>query len=146
MQRNEHTLTFFIKGILNEKSVIRILIISNCILILFFIGMKFNGYLETKELPTIAIDETFSDENNTSRTDNYEIKVDINTDNLFLLCQLPGIGEAKASAILEYRRENGDFTDIDELLNVPGIGESIYNNIKDFVYVAPAISENETTE
>ena len=57
-----------------------------------------------------------------------------------------GIGEAKASAILEYRRENGDFTYPDELLNVPGIGESIQNNIKDFVYVAPAISENETTE
>ncbi len=146
MKRNEHTLAFFKKGLLTEKEVIRLLIISNCIFILFFIGIKFNGYIESRELPTIIIDETFSDEANNSYDENYVIRVNLNTDNMFLLCQLPGIGEAKASAILEYRKENGDFCYIDELLNVPGIGESIYNNIKDMVYIEPIVTENTTEE
>lgn len=135
MKINEHTLAFFKKGVLTEKALIRILIISNCIMVLFYIGMRFNGYLETKELPTVTVDETYSEENNITREDNYVIMVDINTDNLFLLCQLPGIGEAKASAILEYRKENGDFTSIEELLEVPGIGEAVYNNLKDLIYI-----------
>ncbi len=138
MKINEHTLAFFKKGVLTEKALIRLLIISNCIMVLFYIGMRFNGYLETKELPTVTVDETYSAENNITREDNYVIMVDINTDNLFLLCQLPGIGEAKASAILEYRKENGDFTSIEELLEVPGIGEAVYNNLKDLVYIESA--------
>lgn len=135
MKTNEHTIAFFKKGGITEKTLIKLLIISNCIMVLFFIGIRLNGYLETKELPTVTVDETYSAENNRTHEDNYVIMVDINTDNLFLLCQLPGIGEAKASAILEYRKENGDFTSPDELLNVPGIGESVYNNLKDFVYI-----------
>lgn len=138
MKINEHTLAFFKKGVLTEKALIRLLIISNCIMLLFYIGMRFNGYLETKELPTVTVDETYSEESNITREDNYVIMVDINTDNLFLLCQLPGIGEAKASAILEYRKENGDFTSIEELLEVPGIGEAVYNNLKDLVYIESA--------
>lgn len=135
MKINKHTFSFFKKGTITEKEVIRLLIISNCIFLLFIIGMKFNGYIESRDLPTIISDETFTDATDTSHEDNYVIRVDINTDNMFLLCQLPGIGEGKASAILEYRKENGDFCHIDELLNVPGIGEAIFNNIKNMVYI-----------
>lgn len=35
---------------------------------------------------------------------------------------LQGVGPAKAEAIVEYREANGDFTDLDELVNVQGIG------------------------
>lgn len=144
MKRNEHTFAFYKKGSITEKEVIRILIISNCVFLLFFIGIKFNSFIESRDLPTIAVDETFSDEADNSYDDSYVIRVDINTDNMFLLCQLPGIGEGKASAILEYRKENGDFCYIDELLNVPGIGESIYNDIKDMIYIGtPETTANE---
>ena len=135
MKINEHTSEFFKKFSLKEKDIIKILIFSNCIFILFFIGMRFNGYIESQELPTITTDETFSVEADYEEPDNYQINVNINTDNIFLLCQLPGIGEAKASAIIEYRKENGDFTDIQDLLKVPGIGENIYSNIKDLIYI-----------
>ena len=136
MKINEHTAEFFKKFSLKEKDIIRILILSNCIFILFFIGMRFISYVESQELPTITEDETYSDSNKEEiDADNYKITVDINTDNIFLLCQLPGIGEGKASAIIEYRKENGNFHNIEELLNVPGIGQSIYNNIKDLVYI-----------
>ncbi len=141
MKRNEHTFAFFKKGSITEKEVIRLLIISNIVFILFFIGIRFNNFLKTQELPTITIDEIFSDENNSNDNENYAIRVDINTDNIFLLCQLPGIGEAKASAILEYRKENGNFCYTEELLNVPGIGESIYDDIKNLVYIEPEATE-----
>jgi len=44
---------------------------------------------------------------------------------------LPGIGEGKSDAIIEYRKTNGPFKSIEEIKNVKGIGESIYQKIKD---------------
>ena len=41
------------------------------------------------------------------------------------------IGEAKALNIIDYRNTNGEFKDINELKNVTGIGESIFEKIKD---------------
>ena len=68
MKINEHTAEFFKKFSLKEKDIIRILILSNCIFILFFIGMRFISYVESQELPTITEDETYSDSNNASST------------------------------------------------------------------------------
>ena len=50
------------------------------------------------------------------------------------LLTLPGIGESKADNIIKYREEN-KFKTIDELKNVNGIGESLFNNIKDKITV-----------
>jgi competence protein ComEA len=63
-------------------------------------------------------------------------KININTAGAWLLAALPGIGEARAGAIIAYRTENGPFRDINELLNVPGIGEATLENIRDLVTVA----------
>ncbi len=41
---------------------------------------------------------------------------------------LKGIGKVKAEAIVEYREEYGDFASVEELLNVPGIGEKTLND------------------
>ncbi len=61
-------------------------------------------------------------------------RININTDNIFELMQLPGIGTGKAEAIIEYRKENGNFNTTDELLNVSGIGQTTFDKIKDFIY------------
>lgn len=51
-------------------------------------------------------------------------KVNINTADAAELARvLQGIGEAKANAIVEYRKANGDFIDLYELANVKGVGE-----------------------
>ncbi len=47
--------------------------------------------------------------------------VDLNSAGLEELCSLPGVGEKKAQAILDYREEHGAFSCIDELDQVDGI-------------------------
>ena len=51
---------------------------------------------------------------------------------------LPGIGRAKAEAIVEYRKQHGNFKSVEELKNVKGIGDGIYNRLKDEATVSGA--------
>ena len=48
---------------------------------------------------------------------------------------LSGIGESKADAIIQYRLDNGSFKKIEDIMNVSGIGESLYNKIKENITV-----------
>ena len=63
------------------------------------------------------------------------LKVSINTATLEELMTLTGIGQSKAEAIIEYREQNGKFEFIEDILNVSGIGESVYSKIKDNIKV-----------
>lgn len=56
--------------------------------------------------------------------------VNINTATAEELKTLPGIGPAKAAAIVEYRQANGGFKAVDDLKKVKGIGEGIFNRLK----------------
>lgn len=62
-------------------------------------------------------------------------KISINTATSEQLQTLDGIGEAKAEAIIGYRETNGTFKDIEEIKNVSGIGDAIYEKIKDDITV-----------
>jgi competence protein ComEA len=62
-------------------------------------------------------------------------KVNLNSAQLQELCTLSGIGEAKAEAILAYRDEIGRFSSIEQLKNVAGIGESLFERIKESIYI-----------
>ncbi|SDW25987.1 competence protein ComEA [Marinococcus luteus] len=46
---------------------------------------------------------------------------------------IPGIGPAKAAAILSYREENGSFETIEDLSNVSGIGEKTVEQLRDYI-------------
>ena len=61
--------------------------------------------------------------------------ININTANIRELKQIEGIGDTKAKEIISYREENGDFSSVDELINVKGIGESTLEKIREFVTV-----------
>ena len=60
-------------------------------------------------------------------------KISINKGTLEELKTLPGIGEAKAKTIIEYREENGLFKNIEDIQNVKGIGTSLFEKFKDYI-------------
>jgi competence protein ComEA len=63
-------------------------------------------------------------------------KIDINRAEVWLLQALPGIGEIRAQAIVDHRRQNGPFHNINELIKVEGIGTTTYEQIKHLITVA----------
>ncbi len=58
----------------------------------------------------------------------------LNTSTVAELTTLPGIGEARANDIIQYRETHG-FNEISDLLNVSGIGAATFANIKDLVKI-----------
>jgi competence protein ComEA len=62
-------------------------------------------------------------------------KININRADAWLLEALPGVGEVKAQAIVEYRSTNGIFHDINELARVLGFSENTVENLKDLITV-----------
>ena len=62
-------------------------------------------------------------------------KVNLNTASLEELMTLPGIGEAKAGAIIAYREEHGDFQTIEEIQQVEGIKEKVFEKIKEQIEI-----------
>ena len=68
--------------------------------------------------------------------------VNINTANEKELETLPGIGPAKAKAIVDHRKKNGNFKTLDSLKDVSGIGDATYAELKGKV----SLSGSTTTE
>lgn len=61
--------------------------------------------------------------------------VNINTAGIEELTTLTGIGDVKAEAIIKYRNEVGRFKQKEDLLNVEGIGEALFEKIKDDITI-----------
>ena len=67
--------------------------------------------------------------------------VNINTANAEELQMLPKIGPQKAQAIIDYRKEHGNFTSLDDLKNVSGIGEKIFEGLKQYITLSSSTGE-----
>ena len=80
----------------------------------------------TNEITDDGVTEIDSKENDT---------ININKANEKELQELNEIGESLASSIIKYREDNGKFKNIEDLKNVPGIGESKFSNIKEKIKV-----------
>ncbi len=63
-------------------------------------------------------------------------QIDLNKASAEQLSALPGIGEKKAQAIIDYRTKKGPFASIEGLLQVKGIGEKLLGKIKPRVTVS----------
>jgi competence protein ComEA len=64
-------------------------------------------------------------------------KININTASVEELDKLPGIGPAIAAAIIDYRTQNGPFKQIEDIDAVKGIGDALFEKIKDMITVGP---------
>lgn len=69
-----------------------------------------------------------------NESDDYGL-ININTASASVLQSLPNIGETLAQRIVEYRKENGDFIAIEDLLQVKGIGETRLEQIRQYITV-----------
>ncbi len=92
-----------------------------------------NGKNELEKKLTICEDKL---KNNACINNEYNNKsqININQGTKEELMTLPGIGEAKASAIIEYRNKT-PFKSTNDLLNVDGIGDSLFESIKENITI-----------
>jgi competence protein ComEA len=79
-------------------------------------------------IPSKGISETASDSISQG-------KINLNTATLEELISLPGIGNEKAQAVIDFRNQHGNFSSIEDLLYVPGFGQGIFDSIKDLIVV-----------
>ncbi len=63
-------------------------------------------------------------------------KININEADIEALLLLPGIGEVKAQAVIDYREEHGPFSSCEELLDVEGIGPETLKEIEGYILFA----------
>lgn len=92
----------------------------------------FIRYMEEKSYVPPVI-ETFA--TTEKETSSETLHININAADKTELQQLPGIGEGKAEAIVEYRLEYGLFSTTEEIMNVSGIGEGLFEKISEYIYV-----------
>lgn len=62
-------------------------------------------------------------------------KINLNTAGAEQLTELPGIGTARAESIVEYRENVGKFQSVEEIMNISGIGQAMFDKIKDRITV-----------
>ena len=65
--------------------------------------------------------------------ENLSTKININTASQSELETLPGVGPSTALKIINYRTKNGNFEKIEDIMNIPGIGEAKFKNLKDYI-------------
>lgn len=88
--------------------------------------------LDKQEVLEVVINEPSPPTTMSSEVSNNN-KINVNTAGVSQLKELPGIGEKKAQAILDYRNEKGSFRKISDLVKVKGIGEKMLEKITPYV-------------
>lgn len=94
-------------------------------------------YIETDCTCPDTVNDACINENIISEEINEQTnqKISINIATITELDSLPGIGESKANDIINYRNSNGFFKTIEDIKNVSGIGDSLFEKIKDRITI-----------
>ena len=101
-----------------------------CLLLGVFLGRNSNKtYIQIQDIDSVQTQPA------ASRPPESLGKININTADLDRLQLLPGIGEALAQRIIDYREQHGDFKSVDDLMNVSGIGGKKFDSIKKYVII-----------
>lgn len=130
-----------------ERVVIAIAVIAAVFTLGFFTGRGTGGAFVVETEKQVTLDSPASAEgepsasagtNTPDASANPESsggKVNINTADSAQSQTLPGIGEVLALRIIAFRETNGNFTITDEIMDVAGIGEAVFNNLEPLITV-----------
>lgn len=80
-------------------------------------------------------DDVIIEDNNEDIKDTSPSKVSLNTASKEELMTISGIGESKAADIIKYRNANGEFKTIEDIKNVKGIGDALFEKIKKYITI-----------
>ena len=117
---------------------------------LIILGIDVLSFMPAKET-AVVVEETVgrealltgADDNSSIRRELLpDERININTATDTELERLPGIGPGLAEAILQYRRENGDFICIEDIMKVKGIGQGRFDDIAGNISVEENDNEN----
>ena len=115
-------------------------ILFSLILIIFIcIGMIFSYYPQNDCIFECFISDNSEIQNTDSSYNKQELSekslININTDSSEELSSLPGIGVKLSQRIINFRKKNGNFEVIEDIMKVSGIGEKKFNEIKNHITV-----------
>ena len=79
--------------------------------------------------------ETKKDTTTSNEQETITEPININTASASDFDKLPGIGASKAEAIVQYREKNGPFEKIEDLKEISGIGDALFEKIKDYITI-----------
>jgi competence protein ComEA len=79
--------------------------------------------------------ESLNSENKSGNISGQDDRINLNTATKEQLTTLSGIGDVKADNIIAYRDKTGSFQNAEDIMNVDGIGQAIYDKIKEKIYV-----------
>ena len=99
------------------------------------VASSYEDATEKKELGTTVEKTTTVTEGTVMESSENTRKMNINTASINELTTLPGIGEVKARAIVDYRENHGPFKSVEELMMVSGIGEKTYEKLREKICV-----------
>ena len=137
-------------GGLTEKANTSVINLSKKIedemVIIIYSNYEIENFKRTKEVEESLLKQCSKKDSNSLKndacieTDSKETKttngqISLNNATKEELMTLTGIGEAKADDIISYRNSNGGFKNIEEIKNIKGIGDSIFDKIKDRITI-----------
>ncbi len=118
--------------------------ITDEMVIIVYSNEEVTNFAKTKEIEKQVQEQCNKNDENSLKNDacicddnqiTSTILVSINTASVEELMTLPGIGEAKAQDIINYRNDNGLFQTIEDIKNVSGVGDSLFAKIKDYITI-----------
>lgn len=98
----------------------------------------------TKDVKKTADAATEKTKKTAKKTVKNAVPLDLNTATVAELKTLNGIGDKKAQAIVDYRKKKGPFKTPEDIMNVKGIGKSLYKKNKSMLSVSSQLSAPKT--